>query len=61
MCIRDRMSSFPDIQSLANTTSLRLTNAAMNGKILSEDGMAMLGFGTRTVSTAIQFAKTFSN
>ena len=55
------MSSFPDIQSLANTTSLRLTNAAINGKILSEDGMAMLGFGTRTVSTAIQFAKIFSN
>ena len=54
------MSSFPDVQSLANTTSLRLTSAAQNGRILQEDGMAMLGFGTRTISTAIQFAKLFS-
>jgi iron complex transport system substrate-binding protein len=54
------MSSFPDVQSLANTTSLRLTSAAQNGRILQEDGMAMLGFGTRTISTAIQFAKVFS-
>ena len=54
------MSSFPDVQSLANTTSLRLTSAAQNGRILQEDGMAMLGFGTRTISTAIQFAKGFS-
>ena len=54
------MSSFPDVQSLANTTSLRLTSAAQNGRILQEDGMAMLGFGTRTISTAIQFAKQFS-
>ena len=54
------MSSFPDVQSLADTTSLRLTSAAQNGRILQEDGMAMLGFGTRTISTAIQFAKLFS-
>ena len=54
------MSSFPDVQSLANTTSLRLTSAAQNGRILQEDVMAMLGFGTRTISTAIQFAKLFS-
>tara|TARA_B100000214_G_scaffold137643_2_gene98176 strand:+ start:1134 stop:1985 length:852 start_codon:yes stop_codon:yes gene_type:complete len=54
------MSSFPDIESLASTTSLKFTNAARDGKILSEDGMAMLGFGTRTVSTAIKFAKIFS-
>ena len=54
------MSSFPDIESLASTTSLKFTDAARDGKILSEDGMAMLGFGTRTVSTAIKFAKIFS-
>ena len=54
------MNSFPDIESLASTTSLKFTNAAREGKILNEDGMAMLGFGTRTVSTAIKFAKIFS-
>ena len=53
------MSSFPDIESLANTTALKFTQAAQNGNIISEDGMAMLGFGVRTISTALKFAEIF--
>jgi len=53
------MSSFPDIASLADTTALKFTQAAQNGNIISEDGMAMLGFGVRTISTALKFAEMF--
>ena len=54
------MSSFSDIESLSNTTALKFTNAAQLGKIYSEDGMAMLGFGVRTIKTALNFAEIFS-
>ena len=54
------MSSFLDIESLSNTTALKFTNAAQLGKIYSEDGMAMLGFGVRTIKTALNFAEIFS-
>ena len=53
------MGSFPDTKSLSETTALRFTDAAKKQNILSEDGMAMLGFGVRTIGSALEFAKTF--
>ena len=37
--------------------ALRLTAAARNDRIIVMDGMAMLGFGPRTLQTALQFAR----
>jgi len=54
------MGSFPDIESLASDHSLKFTEAAKNKNILTEDGMAMLGFGVRTISTALKFSEIFS-
>jgi iron complex transport system substrate-binding protein len=53
------MGSFPDTKSLSETTALRFTDAAKEQNILSEDGMAMLGFGVRTIAAALEFAETF--
>ena len=53
------MGSFPDTKSLSETTALRFTDAAKEQNILSEDGMAMLGFGVRTIAAALKFAETF--
>ena len=54
------MGSFADIESLSKEPSLKFTAAAKNKNILSEDGMAMLGFGVRTLGTALNFSKIFS-
>lgn len=53
------MGSFPDTKGLSETTALRFTDAAKEQNILSEDGMAMLGFGVRTIAAALKFAETF--
>ena len=53
------MGSFPDTKSLSETTALKFTDAAKAGNVLSEDGMAMLGFGVRTIAAALKFAETF--
>ena len=54
------MGSFADIESLANDPSLKFTSAAKNKNILTEDGMAMLGFGVRTIASALKFSEIFS-
>ena len=46
-------------KGLSETTALRFTDAAKEQNILSEDGMAMLGFGVRTIAAALKFAETF--
>jgi len=54
------MGSFADIEGLASDPSLKFTAAAKNKNILTEDGMAMLGFGVRTIRTALKFSDIFS-
>ena len=44
------------VADVAAHPSLRLTSAARNDRIVVMDGMAMLGFGPRTLETALRFA-----
>ena len=44
------------VADVAAHPSLRLTDAARNDRIVVMDGMAMLGFGPRTLETALDFA-----
>ena len=44
------------VTGVAGLTSLRLTAAASNDRIVVMDGMAMLGFGPRTLQAALDFA-----
>ena len=48
------MSSFSDI-SLSNTTALKFTNAARLENLLED--VAMLGFGVRTIKTALKYSR----
>ena len=45
------------IKGVASHPSLRATKASLNDRIVILDGMAMLGFGPRTLQTALDFAK----
>ena len=44
------------IEGVASHPSIRATRASLNGRIVVIDGMAMLGFGPRTLQTALDFA-----
>lgn len=44
-------------KGVASHPSLRTTKASLNDRIVVIDGMAMLGFGPRTLQTALDFAK----
>ena len=44
------------IKGVASHPSLRATKASLNDRIVVLDGMAMLGFGPRTLQTALEFA-----
>ncbi len=46
------------IEGVASHPSLRTTKASLNDRIVILDGMAMLGFGPRTLQTALDFART---
>ena len=54
------LNSFKNLENLSNSPSLKYTRASRNDKIFSEDGMAMLGFGVRTIGTALKFAQIFN-
>ena len=54
------LNSFKNLENLSNSPSLKYTRASRNDKIFSEDGMAMLGFGVRTIGTALKFARIFN-
>ena len=43
-------------ESLLNHPGLRLTTAAREGNLIALDGMSMLGFGPRTLNTALELA-----
>ena len=44
-------------RSAASTPALRLTAAARAGRVVALDGMALLGFGPRTLTTALEVAR----
>ena len=50
-----------DLSELRNHPTLRLTPAAQTGKIFAMDGMALLGFGPRTLSTALTLAEKINS
>ena len=50
------LSSFGDIEALRKHPALALTPAAKNNNIIAMDGMAMLGFGPRTIFSALNIA-----
>ena len=54
------MGSFSDVKALSEHPSLKFSNAAKKGNIIAKDGMAMLGFGPRTIKIASDLAKRFS-
>jgi len=51
------MKNFSSIDELIKQPAIKLTNAAKNKNILDVNGMAMLGFGPRGISTALEIAK----
>ena len=51
------MRNFSSINELVKQPALSLTNAAKNYKIIDVNGMAMLGFGPRGISTALEIAR----
>ena len=54
------LNSFKNLKNLSNSPPLKYTRASRNDKIFSEDGMAMLGFGLRTIEIALKFARIFN-
>ena len=50
-------SDGPAARSAASSPALRLTAAAQDGRIVTLSGMALLGFGPRTLATALDIAR----
>ena len=55
------LSSYKTVENLAKQPSLMFTPAAKNNNIIAMDGMAMLGFGPRTLRVAKDISSKFSN
>ena len=55
------LNSFGSIEKLGQHPSLVFTPAAKNNNIIAMDGMAMLGFGPRTISSAKEIAKKYNS
>lgn len=45
------------LEKILSMQAIKLTNAAMNNRVIAIDGMALLGFGPRTLGVAIDIAK----
>ena len=54
------LNSFGSIEKLGQHPSLVFTPAAKNNNIIAMDGMAMLGFGPRTISLAKDIAQKYN-
>ena len=52
---------FGTSQKFLTQTGLIKTNAGKKGNLIIEDGMALLGFGPRTIATAIKASKKITN
>ena len=50
------LNNFASMEQFIQKTSLNFTNAGNNENIYAIEGMAMLGFGPRTVSQALALA-----
>ena len=55
------LNSFGSIERLGQHPSLVFTPAAKNNNIIAMDGMAMLGFGPRTISSAKDIAQKYNS
>ena len=55
------LKRFSNLEELRNHPSLSQTKAAKNTQIIAKDGMAMMGFGPRTISCALEVSKIFSS
>ncbi len=51
------MKNFSSIDEFVKQPALALTNAAKNYRVIDVNGMAMLGFGPRGITTALKIAK----
>ena len=55
------LNSFGSIEKLGKHPSLVFTPAAKKNNIIAMDGMAMLGFGPRTISSAKEIAQKYNS
>ena len=55
------LNSFGSIEKLGQHPSLVFTPAAKKNNIIAMDGMSMLGFGPRTISSAKEIAKKYNS
>ncbi len=55
------LKRFSNLEELRNHPSLSQTKAAKNNQIIAKDGMALMGFGPRTISCALEVSKIFSS
>ena len=55
------LASFGSVEKLGQHPSLVFTPAAKNNNIIAMDGMAMLGFGPRTISSAKDIAQKYNS
>ena len=53
--------SFKNEEAFSKHSSIKFTNAAKNKNVFSLDGMSMLGFGPRTIETAIFVSENLIN
>ena len=51
------MNTFSSVESFSNQPSVAFTRAATKGNIIVKDGMSLIGFGPRTVTSALEIAK----
>ena len=51
--------SYSDLNKISEHPALKYTPAALNGNIIALDGMEMLGFGPRTISSALKLSDIF--
>ena len=54
------LKTFGSIDNFLKQSGIDLTSAAKNSYIYAEDGMSFLGFGPRTISTALKYSKTIN-
>ena len=55
------VNSFGGLDAVNKHSALRNTPAVKNSKVIAMDGMAMLGFGPRTIDTALSLAKKIAD
>ena len=55
------LKRFSNLEELRNHPSLSQTKAAKNNQIIAKDGMAMMGFGPRTIFCTLEVSKIFSS